>query len=54
MSPRDLVNRGAIDSKVYGLLQNEDDVIHYESNNSEKYKFKESTLAFGEKKIILR
>lgn len=53
VSPGDLVNRGAIDSRPYALLQNEEVIINYGFNDSEKYKFKEFTSAFRGKSVIL-
>ena len=53
ISPGDLVNRGAVASRPYALIQNEDIVIDYGFSKSENFKFKESTSVFRGKSVIL-
>tara|TARA_Y100001958_G_C21240199_1_gene567671 strand:+ start:1688 stop:2731 length:1044 start_codon:yes stop_codon:yes gene_type:complete len=53
ISPGDLVNRGAVASRPYALIQNEDIVIDYGFSKSENFKFKEFTSVFRGKSVIL-
>jgi hypothetical protein len=53
VSPGDLINRGAKDSRPYAFLQNEEVIIDYGFSVSKKYKFKEYTSAFRGKSVIL-